>query len=642
MNIYSIIDKVEYVSFDIFDTLIKRNVRQPEDVFSLVEEVYNDKNKKNIFNFKFYRKLAEKIARRISNKEDVNLNEIYGLLFKKYGNKVDELKLLEIELEMLVCRKNKEVYKIYNYAKSKNKKIIIVSDMYLDRKVIEKILKQNDINDYDRLYVSNELGLTKHTGKLYDYVISDLKCKPSSILHIGDNLIADISQANKRGIITYNIKNEIINMNINKYSKLGKKEINQLNIINSFIKHNIDKDKNQYYKIGYSKLGILFYSFLQWIESHARDNGLEELVFLSRDGFILKKAYDEYFYSKNKINDKYMYVSRRTLIVPSFNENLTFEKMLRILGLTKKDTIESFFLRIGLNANNYRNEIELSGYKVEDKIGINPNNKKLEKLYDRIKDDIIKNALYEREKLKKYIEELNLVNKKVGIIDIGWRGSMQYSLVSILNELNIKIDITGFYVGLTKASEKLRIEGNINAKSYLFDYNRNNDLEFAAFSFIGLLETFFVAPHGSTIGYKVKNYNGLVEPILDKLEYKEENINIIQQVQNGALDFIKDFSEYNSELNIKINERVAFNNILNLGISPSTDELDMFSGLSFSDFKNGYLAKPREMKFYISRPKEFIYDFLSSCWKIAFLKNFFKIKLPYFKIYKGLKRISKN
>ena len=31
------IDRCEVVSFDVFDTLIKRNVRTPKDVFSLVE-----------------------------------------------------------------------------------------------------------------------------------------------------------------------------------------------------------------------------------------------------------------------------------------------------------------------------------------------------------------------------------------------------------------------------------------------------------------------------------------------------------------------------------------------------------------------------------------------------------------------------
>ena len=32
------INKYKYISFDIFDTLIKRNVEKPEDIFKIVEK----------------------------------------------------------------------------------------------------------------------------------------------------------------------------------------------------------------------------------------------------------------------------------------------------------------------------------------------------------------------------------------------------------------------------------------------------------------------------------------------------------------------------------------------------------------------------------------------------------------------------
>ena len=35
--IYKMVDSVEYVSFDIFDTLLKRDVREPRDIFYIVE-----------------------------------------------------------------------------------------------------------------------------------------------------------------------------------------------------------------------------------------------------------------------------------------------------------------------------------------------------------------------------------------------------------------------------------------------------------------------------------------------------------------------------------------------------------------------------------------------------------------------------
>lgn len=636
MSVYELINNSEYVSFDIFDTLIKRNVQKPTDVFSLVQEFYS--NKKTMLNFRLYRIYAEKIVRKKSKKDEVTLDEIYELLRKKYGNNVDELKELELELERKLCRSNRDVYKIYDYARKNNKKIIIISDMYLNKETIENILHNNGIDKYYKIYLSSDIGLTKYKGTLFDYVVKDLKCDSSSIVHIGDNSVSDISQASKRGWKTYKIESKNINLNINKNNKLKKEDIIKLNIINSFIEHNVNEFKSNYYKVGYSVLGILFYGMLQWINTYAVENNIDELVFLARDGYILKKAYDDIIYSNNKRMDKYMYASRRTLIVPSFDEKLTFEKMMDILGLTKKDTIKSFFLRVGLDPQDYKKEIKEAGFTVDDNIGITYDIKNMKKLFDSIKLNIINNAEIEREKMKKYIQQLQLENKKIALIDIGWRGSMQYSLQEILKNLKIEIDITGLYLGLSRASKKFRDNNEMKAESYLFDYNKNNDLEFAVFSFIGLLETFFVAPHGTTLGYTHDKKYKIITPLLDELEYDEENFEIIQQVQKGALDFIKEFSEYNSCLNLKINERVAFNNIMNLGTNPSKRELDMFSNISFSDFGKGYLARTDQFINYIKNPKKLFYDFFASCWKVGFLKKVFKINLPYFKIYKIMKK----
>lgn len=639
MNIYEKIDKAEYISFDIFDTLIQRNIRVPSDVFKLVEESYNKKFKEKINDFKKNRILAEKKARRNSHNEEITLNEIYNKLIEKYGIKKGEnFKLIEIEVEKSLCRINKSVYDIYKYAKHQNKKIIITSDMYLNKELIEDILKTNGIDQFEKLYLSSEIGLTKYKGTLYDYIIKEIKCDPGNIVHVGDNNKSDIIQAKNKGINTYKIEKKIIDIENNKYNKLSFDKINQLNIINSFIYNNINQEKNIYYKVGYEKVGILFYGFLQWINNYSLENKFDELIFLSRDGYILKKAYDHNFCYNKKINSSYMYASRRALIVPSFNENLSFNNLIEILGLRKKDTIKSFFSRIGLDFNNYEDKIKLSGYKIDDKLELDTNMKKLEKLFDLIKGDIIKNSAYEKQKLEKYINQLNIVGKKIGIIDIGWRGSMQYSLIKILQELNIKCDITGFYLGLNKDSKKF-INKGIKAKGYLFDCSKNNDLEIASSSFVGLLETFFLAPHGSVIGYNINKNNKHIEPILDKLEYDSNNLSIINQVQKGAMDFIKDFSKYNEKLNYKINERVAFNNIMNLGTTPSKLYLNKFSNMSFSDFDNGYLAKPENIIKYLINPKKMIKDFFSSQWKVGFLYNLFKIKLPYFKLYTILKKI---
>ena len=69
-KLIDIVKEYDIVSFDIFDTLIKRDVYKEYDVFDLVEKKYNSTYGDNILNFKDIRIEAEKNARKISDKEE--------------------------------------------------------------------------------------------------------------------------------------------------------------------------------------------------------------------------------------------------------------------------------------------------------------------------------------------------------------------------------------------------------------------------------------------------------------------------------------------------------------------------------------------------------------------------------------------
>lgn len=65
------IKNYDIVSFDIFDTLLKRNVKEPTDVFSYMEKKYQ------IDGFCEKRIEAEKTARKKKNGLEVTLKDIY-------------------------------------------------------------------------------------------------------------------------------------------------------------------------------------------------------------------------------------------------------------------------------------------------------------------------------------------------------------------------------------------------------------------------------------------------------------------------------------------------------------------------------------------------------------------------------------
>ncbi|MGV3126111.1 hypothetical protein ACEE74_03405 [Streptococcus orisratti] len=60
------LQKYQIISFDVFDTLLKRDVRQPTDIFDIMSESVTDSELAS--NFSTLRKLAEKTARERSKK----------------------------------------------------------------------------------------------------------------------------------------------------------------------------------------------------------------------------------------------------------------------------------------------------------------------------------------------------------------------------------------------------------------------------------------------------------------------------------------------------------------------------------------------------------------------------------------------
>ena len=108
---------------------------------------------------------------------------------------IEKLKELEISLELEHITPRYDVVKLYKKLLKMGKKIDLISDMYLSKDTIVKILKKCGINDYRKLYLSNEQNMRKDSGELWDKYFSNNKEKT---IHVGDNYNSDYLQVLKR------------------------------------------------------------------------------------------------------------------------------------------------------------------------------------------------------------------------------------------------------------------------------------------------------------------------------------------------------------------------------------------------------------------------------------------------------------
>ena len=340
------------VSFDIFDTLILRPFFYPTDLFILLSDEVNLSTAAYV-DFAAMRQQAEAHCRqrwnlRAPGREEITLDEIYEEL--KASSTLDHallenIKKREVELELKLCTVRRKGHEFYELARDAGKMTIFCSDMYLSERVVREILNRNGYDPTDRLYLSSELHCSKHYRSLFARVQKDLKIKNKTmLLHIGDNWGSDVEHAAQSGWQSDHLSKPIDmfcninpgiysgeafhwayqnnNLKIDYNNAFGEHPANRCMLAlaanrffdNPFVSFNRGSDFNadpNY--IGYAALGPHLLALCEWIASVAKREHIPTVHFVSRDGYLVKKAFD--LCGFDSVRSDYIYVSRKSLLL---------------------------------------------------------------------------------------------------------------------------------------------------------------------------------------------------------------------------------------------------------------------------------------------------------------------------------------
>ncbi len=190
---------ITLLSFDIFDTLITRPMKQPTDVFRYMQRISPQVPK----DFPQCRVRAELLARARTPSNECNMDEIYQELAKMDGYPPELCRLLcamEKETELRICEIRPEGAALLKAAEDWDIRVILISDMYLSRKRIGRMLCKCGVKQFNELYVSSEHRHNKANGDLFRYVKKCEELPFSTMLHIGDNPISDVLNPRNLGM----------------------------------------------------------------------------------------------------------------------------------------------------------------------------------------------------------------------------------------------------------------------------------------------------------------------------------------------------------------------------------------------------------------------------------------------------------
>lgn len=397
-------------------------------------------------------------------------------------------------------------------------------------------------------------------------------------------------------------------------------------------------DIDYFTEVGYETGGPVLYGYINWLHEQFKKDGIEKVFFLARDGQLMQRVYKELY---DDLHCEYMYASRRALIVPTLWMDADLSNMQSMITFPMYLTIKSLLKRTGLDYHLVENEILKAGFNCQKLYSskLLLKNEAFNELYkNSIKPLVVQNSRKQYELLLIYLKQLKFEGN-VAIVDIGWFGRMQLALSRIIRDGQVPANIYGYYLGLKPESQLL---SQMSAKGYLFDRNKNIENAEKEAAFNPVVENFFTANHGTTLGYQDKD--GRVVPILEKWEYTlpqlQDDYKYIQSIQNGALAFVKD-AVHNSKLkDIVKREDIAFLNWIQLGCYPSRECVNRYSRLHFEDNGVQSFIAYSDGKNYLFHPKMFLHDFIISGWRIGFLAKAFGTSVKCYEMYKWIRRLA--
>lgn len=531
----------DYVSFDVFDTLIYRTVSEPYRQLKLVEWLYKRDYNDNLgFDFMLERIKAENVLRNKLQGKEVTLKAIYDNMQGLTLQERNSLMKLECFVEISNCVPNKRMLELANLCRNKGKQIIIVSDMYLPKEVFYEIFSKIKM-PYDNVFISCEVGETKRTGKIFPYVLNSLGISASQIIHIGDDNHNDLLTPRQYGIETLRCL-ELPQVAIPYISTRGHyKDIEEEHFVCCL------KRFNQYYNnhdvdfnIGYNVLGPFMFDFCQWLHEEKKKNHIDILLFVAREGYLIKKCYELLYPNDNHLTH-YVRLSRNMLRIPM----LSLDNKLKIFLKTIPE--KSFYEFGDLISYLYLSYDENFVLKLKE------NNV----YYDDIiyRKDIVKgkwNSLFsclfglvnekielQQKYLKEYLLSFNIDGKNVALVNNSMNGSAQSMLEQFCAAYKIQTNFIGLQFVRNRTCTK-RLANRCHAwitdskivserRSYLFQSN------------CLVLEHLMFEPMGTAL-YMRKN--GKVDVYCEPQRSERKDNKRIQNIQEWSLKFIEDYSRH--------------------------------------------------------------------------------------------------
>jgi len=503
-------------SFDVFDTLLTRAVGNPTSLFLLLGRTPDVAAITHCGPEEFARVriAAERRSRR--GRSETTLTRIYDELAISLG--LDEpsarrLQQREVDLEHRLSRTVPGAAELLKAAEGKR---IALSDMYLPTDVVRSLLAQAGLADLiDDVLVSAEHGLTKSDGHLFHHVVSEFAVAARDVRHVGDNVGSDVRVPRLLGLRAEHHGAA----SLNRYEHTWEEYREETGGLSSLVAGasrlarlgiETSAELRPIVEVATGVAGPILAAYVLWVLNNAQREGIRRLYFVARDGEILYLIAQRLCARLGLDFDlRYLYGSRSVYhragqATRGIEEaSWSWKAMYRL-------TIGQVLERLGLTDDQARAALDRFPRPVAS-----------DTLFEQwmvdaivadqtLADEVRRHAVELHDLLQDYLRQEGFCDGvPYGLVDTGWSGRIVKALAE-----NLPADATPirrvWFFGYMKRSDGHQDPSVV--KGYLFDEVAETGYAGDFEQAYGPLETFTVANHGVTVGFR--RTDDRVEPVL--------------------------------------------------------------------------------------------------------------------------------
>ncbi len=573
---------ISTLSLDCFDTLLWRKTRTPVDVFYDLEQspIY----KKHHLNARLRisseglcrnQKLVEKF------KSEVDLASIYRQAAPRASEtEIEELCQAELEAEKQACFAFPPIVELLLAAKAKGLRVIIVSDTYLSEAELQALLSDRlpapAYRAIDRVFCSNVTGRSK-SGGLFGDVLEALREKPSRLLHLGDNPIADLAAAKHAGLLGVRLRQ--YEEGVEEHLRLAtdgcllmhpetRRDHALWSIYHGLLAHQPQPHTGAH-ALGYLGCGPILYGFARFIqktiEEHRAQGRTVKPVFLLRDGFLPHQVHDA-LYPEEETH--LISISRFVAYACSFSDQKAVMDYLgrsagskRWEAMLKQLLVPEKFRKVILRATQKASRKELEFVKQITK--------------PQVLQSIFEEAARFRQRYFRYLEKQIRLQEgdTLLFVDLGYEGTAQRCLSSVFRKER-QVDIRGCYMMAPS------VVGWHENRVGMLDADFCDERAIATvIPYVAVLEDMCTAQVASVVDFSEEG-----DPIFADAIVTQEQFERVRPVQEQCIQFAKDaaafFDQVGDHPTLTQLRYAASGSIARLLFLPTQSELDYLDGFS--------------------------------------------------------------